>query len=230
MHPHRLVPARVDHLYGDAPVLAGAEGERLGPGERLPRLLVHRPLERSRDPAPRLAGRERMPFGLRGGIGRGEQVVGTNLGPRPKSCAVLILRGNDPPLHVGRLPETVHLPILEGGSRDVHLSYMSYRHIIERRDNERPEHVGLVLARLSTVIAAPTHFGRLNSRQTNKVDLFAWHRDGFAGVVVCLKLLAGETWVNTAFPLGRRRFRDHLEAARLVPLRSANLDAFEDRA
>lgn len=120
---------------------------------------------------------------------------------------------NDPPVLVSVLPSTLALPC-EDGSWTVYLSYPSYLHICERRETSTPQMLELVLARLSTVIAAPTHVGNL-SGDANKLDLFAWALGDAAGVLVCVKCLKGETWVSTAFPLGRKSLRKHLNAGRL---------------
>lgn len=96
----------------------------------------------------------------------------------------------------------------------VNLSYQSYRHICERRETSTPELLDLVLQRLNTVIAHPTHTGNL-SGDVNKIDLFAWSAGDPAGVLVCIKCLPGESWVCTAFPLGRKSLRKHVNAGRL---------------
>ncbi len=120
---------------------------------------------------------------------------------------------DDGPVLVGILPVTLTLPC-DDGSRSVHLTYPSYLHVWERRETTSPQMLGLVLARLSTVIAAPTHVGNL-SGDANKLDLFAWTPGDEAGVLVCVKCLKGETWVSTAFPLGRKSLRKHVNAGRL---------------
>lgn len=119
----------------------------------------------------------------------------------------------DPPLLVGLLPPHVQLPC-EGGTCRVLLSHDSYQHICERRDNERPAHRDLVLSRLGIVIANPSLVGCL-SGNSNKLDLWAWNEGDPSGVLVSLKCLFGETWVNTAFPLGRKSLRKHVQHARL---------------
>lgn len=129
---------------------------------------------------------------------------------------MIILTADEHPLCVGHLPPAIVLPILTG-TREVRLTYQSYRHIIERRENEKPEHIALVLERLRTVLADPSHFGCL-SGEGHKLDLFAWQDGDFAGVLVSLKCLAGETWVNTAFPLGRKTLKKHLATGRLTGL------------
>lgn len=122
----------------------------------------------------------------------------------------------DPPLLVGFLPSHVELPCADG-TGSVLLSYHTYRHICERRENEKPGHLHLVLSRLNTVVAAPSHAGCL-SGEVHKLDLWAWHPGDIAGVLVSLKCWSGETWVNTAFPLGRKSLRKHVQATRLKPV------------
>jgi hypothetical protein len=138
---------------------------------------------------------------------------------------VIILRPEDPPYLVGRLPRDRKLPILVS-SVEVHLSYQTYRHIIERRDNERPEHIALVLARLDVVIGNPTHAGCLTG-EDDKVDLFSWASGDFAGVLVAVKCLAGETWISTAFPVGRKTLRKHLNTGRLCAVEYEQVDALD---
>jgi hypothetical protein len=67
---------------------------------------------------------------------------------------------------------------------------------------------------MSAVLAEPSHVGCLTGEH-HKLDLWAWHPDDIAGVLVSLKCLSGETWVNTAFPLGSKTLRKHVSAHRL---------------
>jgi hypothetical protein len=152
----------------------------------------------------------------------------TILAPAVSSCEarfsgaenrVIHLNSKDPPLLVGSLPSHLELPC-SGGTRDVHLSYLTLEHIRQRRENERPEHLALVLSRLAGVVAAPTHLGCL-SGQPHKLDLWAWDPDDFSGVLVSVKCLSGETRVSTAFPLGRKTLRKHMLKDRLKPIRDA---------
>lgn len=129
---------------------------------------------------------------------------------------MIILAAGDSPIRVGVLPETVVIPVPQG-ARVVHLSYYTYRHIIERRENEKPEHVAVVLSRLRTVIENPSHIGCI-SGERHKVDLYGWTPEDFSGVLVSLKCLRDETWVSTAFPMGRKSLRKHLKTSRLVPV------------
>lgn len=126
------------------------------------------------------------------------------------------MEAGDAPRLVGFIPAWVEIPCTTG-AWSVELSYLTFRHICERRENERPEHLALVLSRMGTVISAPTHAGCLTS-EPHKLDLFAWTEGDMAGVLVSLKCLHGETWVNTAFPLGRKSLRKHIAAGRLVPV------------
>jgi hypothetical protein len=126
------------------------------------------------------------------------------------------MKPEDPPLLVGFLPSYIELPCLDG-TWSVLLTYQTYRHICERRENENPAHLQLVLSRLSTVIAEPSHVGCL-SGERHKLDLWLWNPDDFSGVLVSLKCLSGETWVNTSFPLGRKTLRKHVSAHRLMPV------------
>ena len=66
-----------------------------------------------------------------------------------------------------------------------------------------------MLSRLPLVIANPSHTGCL-TRDRNKLDLWAWSEGDPSGVLVSLKCLSGETWVTTAFPLGRKSLRKHV--------------------
>ncbi len=126
---------------------------------------------------------------------------------------VILLSPSDPPFTVGVLPCGLVLPC-QDPSRVVQLSYQSYRHICERRETGTPELLDLVLGRLSMVIANPTHVGNLSGDE-NKIDLFAWSAGDPAGVLVCIKCLKGESWVCTAFPLGRKSLRKHVNTGRL---------------
>jgi hypothetical protein len=123
---------------------------------------------------------------------------------------------DDRPLLVGFLPSWIRLPCEEGSS-GVLLSYGTFRHICERRDNETSQHRNLVLSRLPMVIANPSHSGCL-TRDRNKLDLWAWSEGDLSGVLVSLKCLSGETWVTTAFPLGRKSLRKHVAHGRLTPV------------
>ncbi len=123
---------------------------------------------------------------------------------------------DDPPFLIGFLPARIEIPC-DHGTWSVHLSYRTYEHICQRRENEKPEHLALVLSRLSTVIAAPSHAGCL-SGVPHKLDLWSWTEGDPSGVLVSVKCLAGETWVNTAFPLGRKTLRKHVNQARLLPI------------
>lgn len=123
------------------------------------------------------------------------------------------LLDGDPPILVGVLPSGLELPC-DGGVCTVHLSYPSYIHICERRETNTTGMLELVLRRLSDVVARPTHFGNL-SGEANKLDLFAWGEGDPAGVLVCVKCLRGESWVSTAFPLGRKSLRKHLNTGKL---------------
>ena len=100
------------------------------------------------------------------------------------------------------------------------LSHQTYEHICERRDCERPEHRTPVMSRLESVISAPSHVGCL-SNEPNKLDLWRGTEGDPSGVLVCLKCLAGETWVSTAFPMGRKTLRKHLNQCRLHPVAGA---------
>lgn len=115
---------------------------------------------------------------------------------------MIVMTQDDPPALIGFLPSHIELPCLDGTS-SVLLSYRTYEHICTRRENESPEHLALVLSRMSAVIAEPSHVGCL-SGERHKLDLWARHPDDVAGVLVSLKCLSGETWVNTAFPLEGR--------------------------
>jgi hypothetical protein len=125
----------------------------------------------------------------------------------------------DPPLLVGFLPPGLELPCAEG-TWSVYLSDRSFHHICQRRDNERQEHLSLVLSRLVAVVSAPSHAGCLSGKQ-HRLDLWAWTPGDLAGVLVSLKCLPGETWVSTAFPLGKKSLRKHVLHGRLRPLTGA---------
>ena len=125
----------------------------------------------------------------------------------------------DPPLMVGILPQFLKLPCRRG-SHAVLLSHHTFEHIRARRENEHPFHLSLVLSRLETVIADPSHYGCL-SREPHKLDIWAWNPSDFCGVLVSLKCLPGETWVNTAFPLGTKTLRKHVLRDKLRALRGA---------
>jgi hypothetical protein len=129
------------------------------------------------------------------------------------------LEPDDPPLYVGDLPAYVELPRLDG-IVNVFLGYRTFDHICKRRENEDAVHRELVLSRLCSVIAAPTHVGCLTG-EWHKLDLWAWNPVDFSGVLVSLKCLSGETWVNTAFPLGQKTLQKHLQKHRLRPIEGA---------
>jgi hypothetical protein len=132
---------------------------------------------------------------------------------------VIELLPEDSPLLVGFLPSSIEIPCQQG-NHSVFLTRQTLNHIRERRDNEHPYHLALVLSRLGSVVAHPSHCGSL-SREPHKLDLWAWHPDDFSGVLVSLKCLAGETWVNTAFPLGSKSLRKHVRSAKLRPVGGA---------
>ena len=96
----------------------------------------------------------------------------------------------------------------------VKISYITYRHIISRRAECAEWHVELVMHRMAGVIAAPTHIGRLGTTP-NKIELYKLADGDPCGVCVSLKCLHGETWVNTAFPLGGRSLQKHLRTGKL---------------
>lgn len=80
---------------------------------------------------------------------------------------------------VGFLPSYIEIPCQQG-NHSVLLTRQTLHHVRERRDNEHPDHLALVLSRLSWVVAHPSHFGSL-SREPHKLDLWAWHPDDFSG-------------------------------------------------
>jgi len=129
------------------------------------------------------------------------------------------LEPDDPPLLVGFLPASIELPC-EDGTWSVHLSARTFQHICEKRENERTDHLSLVLSRLGTVVSEPTHVGCLSGKP-NQLDLWAWTPGDLAGVLVSLKCLVGETWVSTAFPLGTKSLRKHVLHGRLRPVLGA---------
>jgi hypothetical protein len=122
----------------------------------------------------------------------------------------------DRPVLVGFMPPLLSLPC-EGGTRCVQVSYPSYLHICQRREINTPEMLDLVLSRLRSVVYRPTYSGNL-SGDVNKLDLFAWVPEDPAGVLVCVKCLKGESWVSTAFPMGRKSLRKHLNTGKLRPV------------
>lgn len=79
---------------------------------------------------------------------------------------MIYLQPDDPPLLVGFLSSHIQLPC-DGGASAVFLSYETFRHICERRDNEHSEHRVLVLSRLSIVTTNPSHVGCLTRIPTN---------------------------------------------------------------
>lgn len=123
----------------------------------------------------------------------------------------------DRPVLVGFIPLMLALPG-EGRTRCVHLSYSTYLHICQRRETNTPEMLNLVVSRLRSVVYHPAYIGNL-SGDANKVDLFAWLPEDPAGVLVSLKCLKGESWVSTAFPMGRKSLRKHLNTGKLRPVR-----------
>jgi hypothetical protein len=129
------------------------------------------------------------------------------------------LEEGDPPLLIGFLPSYIDLPC-DDGTWSVLLAYRTFEDIRRRRENERVEHLALVLSRIRDVIESPTYVGCL-SEEAHKLDLWAWNGEDFSGVLVSLKCLSGETWVNTAFPMGRKTSRKHLAKGRLRPIRGA---------
>jgi hypothetical protein len=104
---------------------------------------------------------------------------------------------------------------------EVRISFRTYRHIVTRRATERSWHVEWVLRGLANAIARPTHVGRLDGRP-GRWELV--RKDDARDVAVCvsIKCLDGETWVNSAFPLGRRSLEKHRRAGRLVLLEQLN--------
>jgi hypothetical protein len=131
----------------------------------------------------------------------------------PAPEGVIRLAEGDPPLLIGTLPDGLTLPC-EGGSWTVHLSYPSYEHICRRRETNSPELLEIVLRRLGMVISGPAYVGNL-SGEANKLDVFSWIEGDPAGVLACIKCLRGESWVSTAFPMGRKSLRKHLNTGKL---------------
>ena len=136
---------------------------------------------------------------------------------RPGPVHPIRMAEGDRPRIVGFIPVRLGLPC-DGGTRCVQMSYPTWLHICRRRETNTPEMLELVLRRLRSVIHAPTHTGNL-SGDPNKLDLFAWSPEDPAGVLVCVKCLEGESWVATAFPVGRKSLRKHVNTGRLRSVR-----------
>jgi hypothetical protein len=131
----------------------------------------------------------------------------------------------DPPALVARLPEYVPLPY-PWCCRDVLLAHSVLTHIVERRLTDGDAQVSLVLRSLHAVLSEPTHWGRLTSHP-QRLELYrriSW--DDPAGVLVSVKFVhAGETWVNTAHPVGVATLVKHLKRKRLLLFREAGEDS-----
>lgn len=126
----------------------------------------------------------------------------------------LLIKPGDAPKVVATLPD--ELAELAGTlSPHVRITYQTYQHIVTRRADERGWHVEWVLRRMAETIANPTHVGRLDGRP-NRIELIRAPVGEVVGVCVSVKLLHAETWVNSAFPFGKRSLQKHLEAGRVV--------------
>lgn len=125
----------------------------------------------------------------------------------------ILVNPGDPPLFVARIPDSIVLPVHDG-CRDVCISPEVYRHIIEGRLRDGDAQVALVLQRIASVIEFPRFVGSLTS-DSRRVELYAARTEDPAGVCVSIKCLGHETWVNTAFPLGSRRFSALIRQGRL---------------
>lgn len=129
------------------------------------------------------------------------------------------------PALIGRLPEHFDLP--EGMSHDVQISYQTYEHIVERRTQEEAWHVQFVLDRITGVVETPSHVGHI-TKDLRKVEVYYKAKGDKQGVVVSLKCLQGETWVNTAYPIGDSRLRKHLKSGKLKPVEVLQVLLFPD--
>jgi hypothetical protein len=131
----------------------------------------------------------------------------------PKGPPLLLKPGDDPKI-IARLPdELIELPA--GFSRSVRISYQTYQHIVSRRASEVGWHVEFTIQRMSHVIENPLHVGRLTNSE-NRLELHGLLEDDPCGLMVSVKCLHGETWVNTAFPLGDRSLQKHIRTGKLV--------------
>lgn len=138
-----------------------------------------------------------------------------------------VLRDGDRPKVVGCLPGwLIGLP--EGACLDVQISFVTYEHIVSRRVGERGWHVEMVLTRLTAVIADPSHLGDLG-RPGGGLAVYRRVPGDPSGVCVCLKFLAGETWVNTAFPLGERSLRKRVARGSLREVVRPQRGLFDER-
>lgn len=97
-----------------------------------------------------------------------------------------------------------------GGHPEVRLAYTTYAHILARRGDD----AALVLRQMRDVVTRPTHWGRLTA-DPRRIELYRLDSAEEVGVCVSLKCLPGETWVNTAYPLGLRMLLKHVRSGRL---------------
>jgi hypothetical protein len=130
---------------------------------------------------------------------------------------IILLGPNDPPLFVGALPQIPNHPLL-CDDRAVYLTHERFEHIKSQRRRSDDSPSAFVFRHLALVISQPALVGALTP-DPRKVEIYGHvPADVSSGVCVSLKCLDGETWINTAFPMGVRVMMKHFHAGRLRPL------------
>lgn len=109
-------------------------------------------------------------------------------------------------------------------ARRVHLAYERLEHIKLRRTSKDEAPASFVLRHLAYVVATPTHVGAL-TKDPRRVEIYSYvPQDISSGVCVSLKCLDGETWINTAFPVGMKALLRYVRAERLRPIHENSID------
>lgn len=131
---------------------------------------------------------------------------------RVAAAAAVRVPAGAPPLPVGRLPLDVELP-RAGGVREARLSHEQYEKILRSRARQ-PEMIPLLLERMQSVLENPSHVGQLTKDPARR-ELYRLTPGDPVGVVVGVKILEGETWITTAFPMRESELKKHMRHGRL---------------
>ena len=121
-------------------------------------------------------------------------------------------RPGSTPAVIGSIPDSIELPEW-ATSREVRLTQEQFDHIIRRRGPSSAD-LDFVLRRVEQVLQAPSHFG-WSPNQPRRLSLFRWFPADQKGVLVGLKVLPGEVWLATAYPMGRSTLRQAIRAGKL---------------
>lgn len=115
---------------------------------------------------------------------------------------------------VATIPSNVQIPV-KNPLRSVSVVEERYDHILSRRlEQGGNRHVELVTRRLADVLSDPSHVGQRTNDPRN-VEFFRRFEGDFAGVIVAVKFLPGEAWINTAIPCGDDNLRNYVRTDKL---------------